>query len=367
MTSQEILEELAAQNDEIREFSGATFEGLEDYWAIADARLSAFSSDQMWAVAIEAVGINRAEKHSLRVWIFGNCLQLEDEFCALEKTILTVPNAWNKEIEKNQIWGIARDGFAFRWRGRKFDFAPALDDLGAAGIELSRREIESGLLSPQQMLRFVCEKLDHPFFLGEDALRDLLNQRAIPFKWKYDPATQRSWYQNELGEFEEEPLLSTYLELVLQTRDWIHPKLGLADGEEGEWEISPHEAFEVLAQTLATRDLAAWNAQDATKFNSHWRNWADIEADKERLQTEQIAAGKAAFRASIEKISREKRAQFLAGIYAAISQAPSISEWSQQDFIQFGDGEIRIFHELLPEVDAILAELKTALNSSQNT
>ncbi len=95
MTSEEILAELAAQTDAIREFFGVTFEVLEDYWAIADARLSAFSSDEMWVVAIEVVGFNRAEEYSLRVWLLGNCLQAKSAEQAFEREIFTVPKAWN--------------------------------------------------------------------------------------------------------------------------------------------------------------------------------------------------------------------------------------------------------------------------------
>ncbi len=245
-----------------------------------------------------------------------------------------------------------------RWRGKRFDFAPSLEELEAAGIELSRREIETGELTPPQMLRYVCEKLEHPFFLSEDALRDLLDQNALNFKWKYDKETQRSWYENELGEFEEPPLLGVYLELPLQTRDWIHPKLGLADGEMGEWEISPREAFETLAQTLSTRDLRVWNAQDQTKFNSHWRHWAQIEVEAERAQIEQNAAAIAAFRDEMNALPHETRAAILKMLRPTIGASPSLANWGQREFIEWNGREIRIFRELATEIDAILKSLE---------
>lgn len=363
MQSEEILAELAAQTDGIREFYGATFEQLEDYWAIADARLSAFSSEQMWAVAIEIVGYDaKSDEFSLRVYLFGNCLNLENTEYELERTILMAPNAWNKEIEKDQVWGIARDKFSLLFRGQRHDFAPTLEELKNAGVELSAREIESGELSPPQMLRFVCEKLDHPFFMSEDALRDSLDGFAHPFEWKYDEETQRSWYQSAVGEFAEPPLLSVALQLILQTRDWIHPRAGLADGSAGEWEISPREAFAVLAQTLAERDVAAWNAQDAAIFNSHWRNWADIEANKDRIDLEALKAVKAEFRAFITAIvPLEGRAELLRQMRPMLEEAPSLAEGLQIMFIERDDKPeqtLRICRELLEEADAMLAELR---------
>ena len=46
--------------------------------------------------------------------------------------------------------------------------------------------------------------------------------------------------------------------------------MGDAQVNGGEQEISPREAFKTPAQTLAAGDVAAWRAQDAARFNSHW-------------------------------------------------------------------------------------------------
>ena len=359
MQSAEILDELAAQTDGIREFFGATFELLEDYWALADARLSAFSSEQMWAVAIEVVGYDaKSDEFALHVCLFGNCLNLESASFDFRRTILVVPDSWNKELEKDQVWGLARDQFSLLYRGQRHDFAPTIEDLQKAGIELSAREIESGELTPPQMLRYVCEQWNHPFWMSEDALRDLLDRFSLPFEWKYDKKTERSWFQNELGEFSEPPLLSVALELVLQTRDWTHPRAGLADGAAGEWEISPHQAFKTLAQTLSTRDVAAWNAQDAAVFNSHWRNWAEIEANTERQNERLLSDAKIAFRALVEQVPLTQRRKYLEHLRPTIEKAPSLSNWSFQQHID-RDGVIaQIFSELLPDVDAMLADLR---------
>jgi len=359
MTSEEILEEISAQTDCIREFQGATFEGLEDYWAIADARLSAFSSDKMWAVVIEVIGFDRGGDYTSRIYLYGNCLTEEStgaEFFGAP--IITVPNTWNKEIEENQLWGISRDDFAFRFRGKRIDFSLTLEDLKEAGIELSPREIETGELSPQQMLRYVCEKMEHPFFLSEDSLRDLLYQNATSFGARYDHESQRDYYENKCGQFDEPPILSIYLELILQTRDWVHPKTGNEFTEEDIWEVSPREAFETLSQVLATRDLTIWEQQDKSKFNSHWRNWAEIEVNIERGQVEAIDAGKREFRAFIESLPLNGREELLLTLRENIKELPVPPQGITNIFLEYEGKEIYFSKEVLDEIDVLLSELK---------
>lgn len=361
MKSEEILEELVEQTGEISECFGLTFETLEDYWALADARLSAFASGQMWVVIFEIVGYDPGpDEYASHIFLLGNCVKPRETIYLpnVSRTLFLVPNSWNKEIEKDQLWGIERDKFSLLYRGQRHDFAPTLEDLQRAGIELSTREIESGELSPQQMLRFVCKKLDHPFFMSEDALRGLLDANAIDFKWKFDEKTKRSGYESAVGQFQQPPLLSVALELILQTRDWIHPKVGDANFDNDEWEISPDEAFAVLAQTLATGDVAAWNAQDATKFNSHWRNWAEIEAEKEREDAQRLSDAKTVFRAFVEDVPLAERVKFLEHLRPTIEKSPSFFNWSFQQHIDRDGKIIQIFCELLEEADVMLADLQ---------
>ncbi len=212
------------------------------------------------------------------------------------------------------------------------------------------------------MLRYLCEKWEHPFFLSEDALRDLLDAQAIPFESKYDKQTQRSWYENAVSEFDYAPRLGLSLELILQTRDWTHPRIGDAHFDEGEWEVSPREAFAVLAQTLATRDAKVWQAQDATKFNSHWRNWAEIEADKELAENQQIAVAKADLRAAaLEIVPLAARIAWLQQTRVTLQQSLA----NPTDIWHMGAGikvptlpPSRTSLELIEEVDLILAELQ---------
>ncbi len=211
------------------------------------------------------------------------------------------------------------------------------------------------------MLRFVCEKWNHPFFLSEDALRDLLDANAVPFEWEYDEATQRNWSESELSAFGAPPILSVALELILQTRDWTHPRVGLAP--EGEWEISPHEAFGTLAQTIATRDVAAWHAQNPANFNSHWRHWAEIEAENDRIETAAIEEAKAVFRSYIlESVPAEARLEFLRQIRSTLEEAPNFFNNTQIMTVKHKETSeegVRIFRELSGEADILLAILQT--------
>ena len=76
MTSDEILDCLEGQMAELEEFQGATFEVLEDYFALADARLSVFASERLWVLAIEAVRYDaRSDEYNLDIWLYGNCLR----------------------------------------------------------------------------------------------------------------------------------------------------------------------------------------------------------------------------------------------------------------------------------------------------
>ena len=359
MQREEILDELCDQTQEIGEFAGLTFELFEEYWALADARLSAFASDKMWAVIFEIVGYdNGAGEYVARIYLLGNCVKPREEFYLPHRSqiLFTVQNEWNSAVEAGGFWGVNREQFSLLYRGQRHDFSLTPQDLQEAAIELSQRELASGALSPPQLLRFVCEKWGHPFFLNEDALRGLLNEFSTAFEWKRDAETQRDFY-GAVGEFDELPVLSTVLEMVLQTRDWIHPKIGQADYDAGEWEIAPREAFVTLAQTLATRDLSVWNAQDATKFNSHWSNWADIDANNERAENQRIADARAAFRAYIEQIPRQERAQFLEEMQSSIEHAPPISSRPSVWTITRKGASVQIFRELSEDVAALRAEL----------
>ena len=181
-----------------------------------------------------------------------------------------MPGAWNREIEP-----LAREGLAVRWRGRRLDFAPSIDALAAAGVKLSRREQQSGVLTQVQALRFLCHHLDHPFFASEDALRALLDAQRFDVEWRSNVEGEelREYCETALGSLEEWPLLSCDLTLVLQTRDWCHPRFGGVPEET----VTVREAFTPLAEALATGDWAIWENQNPARFNSHWSHWAETE------------------------------------------------------------------------------------------
>lgn len=108
--------------------------------------------------------------------------------------------------------------------------------------------------------------------------------------------------------------------------------------------------------------MAAWHAQDAAKFNSHGRNWAEIEADNERIGLETLEVMKAEFRACITSIvPLEGRAELLRQMRPMLEEALSFAKGAQIMFIERDDEPeqpVRISCELLEEADAMLAELQ---------
>jgi hypothetical protein len=266
MTAEDILSQLEDQLADVEEFGGASFETLEEYQALADTRLSVFAQGDMWAIAIEAVRLDYTfGEYTPAVWTYGNCLDSAEEGEEFSRIVFRIPAGWNAPCV-HKFSDIPRDGFAIRWRGQRYDFVVSDTSLAAAGILLSRVEAQSGMLTPPQMLRWVCHELDHPFFAAEETLRDLLdnNKRDANFRMKGEKAI----YETAWGEQDEYPLPSTDLKLLLQTRDWCHPRFtpspenwpGTYTGNLPAEPISIREAFEPLAQLLATGDVSAWHA-----------------------------------------------------------------------------------------------------------
>ncbi len=104
MQSETITEELVAQTQEIGEFFGLTFEQMENYWAIADGRLSAFANEQMWAVVFEIIGYDPGgDEYASHIYLLGNCVNPRETIYLpnVSRSLFVVPHNWNKEIEKD--------------------------------------------------------------------------------------------------------------------------------------------------------------------------------------------------------------------------------------------------------------------------
>ena len=279
MQSADILEELVASSNETREFCGADFEQLEEYWALADARLSAFFERENVGGRDRNRGLRRQSRRvrvaRLFVWQLPEPGKRPLRFQAHDFDDAQQLEQRNRE----------RSGLGPRARPI---FAALSRQTPRFRAEFGRTERRGHrTFPPRNRKRSAVGAADATFMSArkwiirsswaKTRLRDLLDSFALSSEWKYD--NNRVWYENELGEFDDPPILSLTLELILQTRDWTHPREGLADRDAGEWEISPRAAFATLAQTIATRDVAAWNAQNPANFNSHWRHWAEIEAE----------------------------------------------------------------------------------------
>jgi hypothetical protein len=128
-------------------------------------------------------------------------------------------------------------------------------DLRQAGVdpelldEVDREEWQENpdTLMPVEWLRYLCHHLDHPFFASEARLREVVREAV--------------------GDTE----IASSLQIVLQTREWEH--LNYAADELP----SDTESFRVIAEMIATGDASLWARVDRTRFNSHWRYWAEKE------------------------------------------------------------------------------------------
>jgi len=317
LPASQILEQICEQLDEMREFSGPHFEGVESHWCVADARLSAFAFGPMWALVFEIVGYcPGADEYENRIWCYGNFLQERADFYDRSLPVLSFPSAWNTHFEKG-IWGAKWNHFSVRIEGERHDFTPSLADWQRHDILLSREEIESGQIPPETMLRFVCDELNHPFFAGDDVLRALLDERALPFSFEYDEPNDRVFYRCELGDCDEAPLPSLVLKKLVQTRRWLHPRVGNANIEEGEWEISPQQAFKELSDILAVGKSTQWSKPN---WNSDWRLYVESAGIQERAQHEFNTEQRAALREYIEKLPREARRDIVRDLRESVEE-----------------------------------------------
>ncbi|BCM90242.1 hypothetical protein IAD21_02093 [Abditibacteriota bacterium] len=318
LSSSEILEQICDQLDEMREFYGPHFEGVESHWCVADARLSAFAFGPMWMIVFEIIGYcPGADEFENRLWCYGNFLQERADFCDQSLPVLSFPFVWNTQFEKG-IWGAKWNRFSVRIEGERHDFAPTLEDWQRHDILLSRREIESGQIPPETMLRFVCDELNHPFFASDDVLRAFLDEKALPFSFEYDEPNDRVFYRCDLGDCDEIPIPSLVLKKLVQTRHWLHPRLGLADVEEGEWEISPHNAFQELSEVLVSGKPTQWNQR---RWNSDWRLYAESAGIQEQTQHEFNTLQRANLRGYIEKFSREAACDIVRGLREVVEES----------------------------------------------
>ena len=230
----------------------------EDY---AEMRLTIFHAPQMWAMVFEDIGWwANAERFLRNVYVYGNCVEKE---------------GWIIEESSESICNFADDKPPYEWRndkyfdlldradfsvvinGERHDFTPTAQDYKDARIQFKHQRIGAGSLSVTQMLRFLCHKMNHPFFMSREELHRVLDMCA--------PSQQTPLSQQPLS---QQPL-SQQMQVLLQTRDWQHPQIGVDE----ETPISSLESWQVLARAIESGDLAEWNNFDTSLFNTHWTFW----------------------------------------------------------------------------------------------
>lgn len=239
MNADEILRHLDARFDWKDIGNIAPDLGNANY-RFADARLTAFRSQAHWALIFEFPGCHAGggDDKSLSVYVYGNFLVEEGFFPHHGGCLFGWPE--DKPAEA-QLYGST---ISLLLRGEALFFSPSPEEYAAAGLNGS--PAAAGHLRWMiDWVRFLCHRLDHPFFLSEDVLRFLLDAYRDP----------------------DVPGSSHEMRLLLQTRDWQHP-----DGDEPPSQVP---GFQALAHALATGDLSPWEAINPALFNTDWRLWED--------------------------------------------------------------------------------------------
>ena len=239
---------------------------IETHFRVADARMTIFRSERQWVIFFERVDYHVGlDEYQVSLSAYGNCLQ--DEFADgmdLNGQLLRYyRHPFEFDEEATQVnpetgsWILERDRFCIWLNGRRLDFTPTPEDYAAAGITFDEEPQRPDTIHPEQLLRFLCDHLDHSFFNSEDFLRSIIDTfQAQP--------SERVYHQTGL---------SHHLSLFLQTREWQHTDFG----EDNEFQYpSDVPGFHILARAIASGDLTEWNNQDPVTFNTDWRPWEAI-------------------------------------------------------------------------------------------
>ena len=262
---------------------------IETHFRVADARMTVFRSERQWVIFFERVDYHVGmDEYQVSLSAYGNCLQEEfEDGIGLNGQLLPYyrhPFEFDEEATEinpeTGSWNLQRDRFCIWLDGRMLDFTPTPEDYAAAGIVFDEEPQRPDTIHPEQLLRFLCHHLDHPFFNSEDFLRSVIDVfKAQPLEPVY----------RQTG-------LSHHLALFLQTREWQHTDFG----RDNEFQHpSDVPGFHILARAIAGGDLTEWNNQDPVTFNTDWRPWEAIRI-AERAERRRRAEGWA--RASVRQV-----------------------------------------------------------------
>ncbi len=218
------------------------FETAPEEWDIADQRLTVFRNDSHWVVIIEIIEVTGESIFGRQIYLYSNCLR-EEYYSIQDKEFFTLFTGEEYEA------CASRHHIRLSIAGRAVELFPTDEEYEHLGFHFPEEEYyaEKGLLPPWLLLRYLCWKLDHPFFASEMELRERIRQYA------------------------KEPTVADQLCLFFQTNLWEHPRL-----HKGQT-AADTESFRMLAEMIATGDASLWSQVDSSRFNSHWRYWVERE------------------------------------------------------------------------------------------
>lgn len=255
MDAQEILDTLDAR---CYEWFEPVIDPIDSHFRVGDTRLSVFRSEQQWVILFERVDYHVGlDEYQVGLYAYGNCLQenfedgvdLNDSLGRFYRHPFEFDSEATSVNPETDSWILDRDHFVIWLHGKRLEFSPTPDDYAAAGIVFEQELEGPDTIEPEQLLRFLCHHLGHPFFNSEDYLRAAIDCfQARPEEPVF----------HQIG-------LSHHLALFLQTREWQH-----TDFEECPSDVP---GFQILARAIAGGDLTEWNQQDPATFNTDWRPW----------------------------------------------------------------------------------------------
>jgi hypothetical protein len=222
------------------------------HFDLADARMTVFRSSAHWVLFFETVSCSADLIFASTIHVFGNCLGEQGWLPQYDTPLFSWP-ADKPLISSENVWIADRRHFSIVFNGAVFEFAPTREQYHNAGIStpdtLGVVDEPARPLPLIDLVRFVCQELNHPFFASENLLRHIIQAKC----------------SKELQMLETQGF-AHHLDLLLQTRDWRHPKYG-------EERVLDMVCFQVLAEAIQTGDTSAWNSLDPREFNTTWQFW----------------------------------------------------------------------------------------------
>jgi hypothetical protein len=272
MTADEILQALDEQFEIIHHDPPYLYQ-LSSHFFPADTRLTAFRSADRWAVVFEILRYAVVPQQVwLDIYLYRN--GVGEQAVRYETTPLQLLDS-DTDSPLDGSGSLDPRRFAILWNDQRYDFSPSDRDYADAGIVFDSARHDPEVHANAQIVRYLCERLNHPFFLPEEELRELLAQSGTD-----DEAV-----------------------MLLQTRNWHHPDISQEELP------SQVRGFQLLSHALVSGDTTEWDRQDPAAFNTDWR----VYDREEQVQEEQTREWAARQDAAWEALSPETRQELQQG------------------------------------------------------